>query len=255
MVTFETKVWEDDWKYILMGDYLDKMIANCNYDFKYKTLIINNVKDRRKVAKYAERKKNKGIIDNYYFAEDHSEEVLRHFEINRDQFNGGYYYSIAELTGIYFCKTEYLLHFSSDSFMVESKVNWIDSAIEIFKKSQDIIIANPTWDYLFETAKEESFKQIERFYIGSGFSDQCYLIKTDIFKKNIYNEKHIDSERYPEYGGELFEKRVDSYIKNNNLYRITSMDASYIHKNFIKYKRIYKINFFLKKYARERFKI
>lgn len=57
MVTFETKVWEQDWKYILKGDYLDKMIRDCNYEFDQKNLIINNVKDRKKVAKYAEIKK------------------------------------------------------------------------------------------------------------------------------------------------------------------------------------------------------
>ncbi len=256
MVTFETKVWEQDWKYILTGDYLDKMITNCNYIFEKKNLMINNVNDREKVAKYAEIKKNQGIIDNYYFVEDYADEVLLHFGIKKEDFLGGYYYSIAELVGIYLCTTKYLLHFSSDSFISfnNSKV-WIENAIEIFNKRNDIIVANPTWNYSFVEAKEESFETLERFYLGSGFSDQCYLIKTDIFKKKIYEEKNIESNRYPKYGGELFEKRVDSYMKNNNLFRITSMDASYIHKNFKKYKSIYCIDFFLKRYTAKRFKL
>ena len=29
-------------------------------------------------------------------------------------------------------------------------------------------------------------------------------------------KKNIESERYPEYGGELFEKRVDSWLRNNS---------------------------------------
>jgi hypothetical protein len=78
--------------------------------------------------------------------------------------------------------------------------------------------------------------EIEDFYIGFGFSDQCYLIKTSDFKKSIYNEINTNSERYPKYGGELFEKRIDSYMRNNNLYRITSKEISYIHKNFPKKK-------------------
>jgi hypothetical protein len=48
----------------------------------------------------------------------------------------------------------------------------------------------------------------------------------------MYNERHIDSERYPRYGGELFEKRVDAFMRNHNFMRITSKKASYRHHNF-----------------------
>ena len=50
-------------------------------------------------------------------------------------------------------------------------------------------------------------------------------------KMGIFNEQHPDSERYPVYGGELFEKRVDAYMRNHKLLRITSKHASYVHKN------------------------
>ena len=233
MVTFETKVWEKDWKYILMGDYLEKMISLCNYNFEQKNLIINNVKDRILVTKYAEIKKRNGVIDNYYFAEDYAEEVLAHFNIDKDKFDGGYYYSIAELVSIYLCNTKYLLHFSSDSYLVDCKNDWIAESIKIFNERSDVIVANPIWNYEFENACNESFGEIDNFFLGFGFSDQCFLIKTDVFKKDIYNERNLDSERYPKYGGELFEKRVDSFMRNNNLYRITNKHQIYIHKNFV----------------------
>lgn len=234
MITFETKVYEKDWKYILKGDYLDKMIERCNYNFSKKTLFINNVKDKIKVKKYAEKKLKNGIIDSFYFVDEYSEQVLKHFDIDKDSFKGGYYYSISELVSIFLCETKYLLHFSSDSYIENSKVNWIDKAINLFEKRNDIIIANPTWNFQYNEAMNESISEVSNFYLSYGFSDQCYLIKTDIFKKNIYNERNSNSERYPSYGGELFEKRVDSYMRNNNLYRITSKEISYIHKNFPK---------------------
>ena len=56
MVTFETKVWENDWKYILRGNYLQEMIAKCNYDFSSKRLFINNVNDIDKVKRIADQK-------------------------------------------------------------------------------------------------------------------------------------------------------------------------------------------------------
>ena len=62
------------------------------------------------------------------------------------------------------------------------------------------------------------------------FSDQCFLVKTENFKKKIYNEKDDLSELfYPDYAGDSFEKRVSSYLKNNKYYRITSKNITYYH--------------------------
>jgi hypothetical protein len=233
-VTFEIKVYENDWQYLLVGDYLDKMISQCDYNFKKKIIFINNVIDRTEVIKYAVKKIEEGVLDEYYIVEDFSNEVLNYFDIEKESFQGGYYYSISELVSIYLCNTDYLLHFSSDSYLVESQVGWIDKAIQLFQERNDIIVANPTWNFAYEEAKNESLSETEDFYLGYGFSDQCYLIRTDVFKEKIYNEKHVDSERYPKYGGELFEKRVDSYMRNHKKLRITSKEVCYIHKNFPK---------------------
>jgi len=235
-VTFEIKVYENDWEYILKGSYLEKIICRCNYTFKRKVLFINNVNNLEKVKKYAEKKVLKGVIDEYFVVNLYEQEALSYFNIKKESFRGGYYYSIAELVSIYLCETKYLLHFSSDSFLTKKNMNWIDDAIKIFKENDDVIVANPTWNFDYKQAKKESLFEIDDFYVSYGFSDQCYLIKTNVFKKQIYSENHIDSLRYPIYGGELFEKRVDSFMRNNNKLRITSKKVSYIHINFPKCK-------------------
>lgn len=234
MLTFETKVWENDWEFILKNNYLDKMIANCNFDFDQKTIIINNVKNRAIVEKHCEIKVKEGIIDAFYCVEDYAETVLDFFEIDLASFKGGYVYSIAELLGIYLCETEFLLHFSSDSLLKKNNSNWIKKGIKIIKNNPNIVLANPTWNYKFTEAKSEAASELEDFYVGSGFSDQCYLIKTAEFKNPIYNEKNPISERYPSYGGELFEKRVDAFMRNNNKLRITHKENAYVSKNFPK---------------------
>ena len=229
MVTFETKVYENDWAFILKGNYLDRMIERCNYNFSKRILIINN---KGLVKKYAEKKVSNNVIDSYYFVDDYASGALKHFNIKRDSFKKGYYYSISELVGIYLCKSKYLLHFSSDSIIEPSKVNWIDKAIQLMESNNNIIVANPAWNKDMNQVKNESILETQNFFISFGFSDQCYLINSNIFKREIYNEKNMASERYPKYGGELFEKRVDSYMRNNDLYRITSKEVSYIHENF-----------------------
>lgn len=231
-VTFEIKVYENDWEYILKGKYLNQIIERCNFSFKKKVLIINNVIDIHRVKVFADKKILEGVLDEYFFVSDYADQVLEFFKIRKESFKGGYYYSIAELVGIYLCSTEYLLHFSSDSFLELSSVKWIENAIKIFTEREDVIVANPVWNFSYNEAKNESILENDEFYIGYGFSDQCYLIKCKTFKELNYDEKHIDSDRYPDYGGELFEKRVDSFMRNNNKLRITSKKISYIHLNF-----------------------
>lgn len=252
-ITFETKVYENDWKYILLGDYLNKMINNCNYEFTEKVLFINNVHNVSKVSKYAQKKVDEGVLDKYYIVDEFANQALDFFDIKKDSFSGGYYYSISELVSIFLCKTEYLLHFSGDSFIKESNKDWISNAIEIFKGRSDVIVANPTWNNCHDEVKKESISQLDNFDVSYGFSDQCYLVKIDIFKSKIYNEINQNSERYPKYGGELFEKRVDSYMRNNKLYRITSKEVSYTHENFPKKNIFYNYNFIIKHFAKKRF--
>ncbi|MEP6804611.1 MAG: hypothetical protein ABI892_08810 [Flavobacterium sp.] len=233
-VTFEIKVYENDWKYILYGDYLTKLINNCNHDFFCKQLIINNVKDVAKVVKYAEKKIKEGVIDKIIIVNEHESIVLDYFNLDKDSFKEGYNYSIAELTGIYFCQTEYLLHFSSDSFVKKIGFDWIKKGIEELEKDSRFIVANPTWNNKIEEAKSESNYEINDIFVGFGFSDQCYLIKTKCFKSTIYNETNDKSNRYPKYGGELFEKRVDAFMRNSGHLRITFKNITYFHVNFPK---------------------
>jgi hypothetical protein len=235
-ITFETKCYENDWEYLLKTHHLEKMIENCNVNFQSKQLIINNVEEPEEVRRYAEKKIKKNVIDAYYFVEDYIDEALKYFDIDKNSFGTGYYYSSAELVGLFLSKTKYHLHFASDSFM-QKKHNsrWIIDACNILENHLEYIVANPAWNFKYNEAESESIgKTINGFYIGLGFSDQCYLVRTNDFKQKIYNYRHTFSERYPKYGGELFEKRIDSYMRIKNLHRITSIHESYIHRNFPK---------------------
>jgi DNA-binding Lrp family transcriptional regulator len=230
-VTFETKCWERDWKILLTSGRLERMIEACDYGFPERILYINNVRDRAAVCRRADRLVARGVITRYRCVEDYAEAALSGFHVDRTSFGTGYYYSIQELVGIYLCETDYLLHFSGDS-MVTGGASWIDAAIERMESDATVKVANPSWDDTFVQAKAQSRAEDAEFYRGFGFSDQCYLIRAADFKKPMYNERHIDSERYPRYGGELFEKRVDAFMRNHNFMRITSKKASYRHHNF-----------------------
>lgn len=163
-VTFETKCWQGDWQYLLLGGCLERIIDNCNFNFTEKILYINNVDNLAQVKRYADRKVQKGIIDKYIVVEEYAQDALNFFGINTDDFKGGYYYSIAELVSLYLCKTDYLLHFSSDSYIVNANNNWVSTAIDALSKNEKYIVANPLWDHDYEAGKRESFDETDDFF-------------------------------------------------------------------------------------------
>ncbi len=229
-VTFETQCWEQDWEVLLKTDRLEQMIARNRFLFVERALVINNVEDPAAVARHAQEAVDRGVLTRFCLAADHADETLRFFQIERDSFGVGYYYSIGELVGLYLCRTEYLLRFCGDSILREP-ADWVTPTLDLMRQDADGIIAaaNPMWDQ--RGARVEAVRETPDFYAGHGFSDQCYLVRTRDLRAPIYNEKHPASERFPAYAGESFEKRVDSWMLNHRRYRLTYRHASYVHEN------------------------
>lgn len=229
LVTLETKCWEGDWKLLLKTNRLQLLAERNSLPFAEKVLMINNVKDYTAAGRYAKLAIDRGWITKYIVVEDHADEALVFFGLSRKELGRAYVYSVAELVSIYLCSTKFLLHFSSDSIPA-SKYEWIPQAIDLFNSDPRVKVSNLTWDFKFREAKAESFEESQDFYIGYGFSDQCYLIRTEDFRARIYHEYHPASQRYPAHGGELFEKRVDSWMRNNRYLRATFKHGTYSHK-------------------------
>ena len=227
-VTLETKCWERDWRLLLTTDRLSVLAERNCFDFAERTLMINNVADRVQVCRYAQRAVDRGVITRYIVVEDHADEALRFFQLTRDALTTGYVYSIAELVSIYLCRTDYLLHYAGDCLPVAPNP-WIPAALTYIASRDDLRVANLTWNSNYDEAERESSSQTADFYVGYGFSDQCYLVRTSDFRAPIYNEVHPASERYPDYGGELFEKRVDAWMRNHQYLRATFKHAAYTH--------------------------
>ncbi|SIR34073.1 MULTISPECIES: glycosyltransferase family 2 protein [unclassified Paenibacillus] len=229
-VTFETKCYEEDWRELLQTDRLRRTIERHAFPFAEKVLYINNVSRPELVARHAQRLVDEGVLTSYAVVEACSGEALDFFGLSEDSFAGGYYYSIAELVAIYRCRTEYLLHYSGDS-MLGDTLPWISPSLERMRAQPALVCASPVPSGDEEGARQEALTADKDFYIGYGFSDQCYLVRTEDFRARIYGESHPASARYPSYGGELFEKRVDSWMRNNGYMRLVYRHGSYIHQN------------------------
>lgn len=228
-ITLETKCWENDWETILKSDHLQKLSAYNLFPFSETVLMINNVKNYSEVCRYAELAIEQGWISSYVIVKDYAEEALQFFGLSKNSLGQGYVYSIAELVSIYLCRTDFILHYAGDTIPSQS-YDWIPKALEIMESDPQIKVANLTWNSKYLEAQNESILETQDFYIGYGFSDQSYIIKTKDFCAPIYSEFNPASQRYPIYGGELFEKRVDSWIRNRNYLRATYKHGTYIHQ-------------------------
>jgi hypothetical protein len=234
-ITFFTQCWEGDWDIIINGGGLEKKLENLNYDFNKKILIITNVNNREVVENSAKNLMSKNIIDGYYFTDDYSDKVLSYFDIQKESFNGGYWYSIAPLLSIYLCDTDYMIYQTADSLVEKGDVDWISKGIDMLLSNSDIKFVNPLWnnDSVNAQRQEEELNtqlKNDEWWYGRLFSDQCFLIQTNVFKEKIYNTQNpLADLYYPDYAGDSFEKRIYSYIITNNYYRITNKQTTYYH--------------------------
>lgn len=231
-ITFETKVWENDWE-MLKTDRIKQMIARCQHPFEEKVLYINNVNDLEAVKRAADRLVSEQTISKFVVVSEYAEVALEFFSLSKDKLGKWYYYSIAELVSIYLTTTKYLLHFASDSIVApQTHKDWLMAGIQTLDENPLVKVFNLMWNNKYhEALKESDFEDRNCFY-GNGFSDQMYLIRASDFKDPIYEYDHPDAARYPTYGGELFEKRVYSWLRHHNYLRATYKHGSYLHQNF-----------------------
>jgi hypothetical protein len=239
-ISFVTQCFEGDWRRLILEGGVESKLNKINFNFHKKILIITNVNDRNLVESSIKTLIDRGVVDDYYFTEDSSKEVLDYFEITEESFKGGYWYSISPLTALYKCDDDYMLYLTGDSTIESKDVDWISDGISMLEINENVKVVNPIWNYSYEAGLQQEMElnnelinSNENWYYGRGFSDQCFLINIKTFKNKIYNESHeISDKYYPKYAGESFEKRVSSFLLNNNYYRISNKKISYLHPNY-----------------------
>jgi hypothetical protein len=223
----------------------ERKIKRLKYAVKEKFLVVTNVNDRKKVEEAIANNKN---IDNVYFTDDYSEEVLSNLDITKESFDGSYWYSIGPLVALYKSKGDYTIYQTGDCTIEDKDFNWIDPAIEILKENESVKVASPTPSHAYKNMRDEevyynnyhkaSFLKNSEWSYTMGFSDQTFMVPTQYFQKPIYNETNELSEKfYAKYNGfpifNIFEKRVCAHLLNNKLYRITSNNISYQHPSYL----------------------
>jgi hypothetical protein len=191
--------------------------------FKEKQLIINNMIDSINLSEL--------IKDfNILYSSNNTENILNSFGIKLNEYTkDNINYSIQHYVGIFNTTCDYIFHISEDCNIDNLDDTFIMDCITKLEENPNYICALPNW--MKDTklgGKQEAINTDGNFYVCYGFTDQVYVIKIKKFKDKIYNYLHPDSVRYPLYGGPAFEKRINSWMYCNNLYRIVHKDYYFL---------------------------
>lgn len=229
-VALQTNCWHRDWRTALTGNRLRDLVERCSFPFAERTLLINRLPRYGKALALVEEAIRQGVLTRALIVEDHADAALASLGVTRGELGGGYGYSIAQMVGLATTPCDYVLYFMSDC-LPETVSNWIPKALDLLQSSPDIKVANLLWNGNAAEARAEAEHETDDFFIGYGFSDQCFLVRASDFRAPIYGYAHPASQRYPVYGLDSFERRVDSWMRTEGYLRATFKHASYRHAN------------------------
>lgn len=229
-IALQTNCWHRDWRTALRGPRLTQLAERSTFPFTERTLLINALHRYDGALQLAGKAIEGGRLTQSIIVEQHADAALASFGLSRADLAFSYGYSIAELVGLHLTRCDYVLYFMSDC-LPETVSDWIPKALALMRAEPRIKVANLLWNGNADEARGEADWETDDFFIGSGFSDQCYLVRVADFREPIYGLDHPASDRYPDYAPDGFERRVDSWMRQHGYLRATFKHASYRHTN------------------------
>jgi len=234
MITLITTVYEKDFEHVLN---FDGWFFNYSHDLITKKIVlINNIEslDRFNLLK---EKFNKHF--DFYYTNQYLDEINERFNLNVNQNEKSYYYSVQHYCGLLLSKTKHIFYVGPDcEIHSEDLSDFFKKSIKTFDNDDDIISTTLFWadlNFLPETIKHEEAtidKKHDDFYLSKIFSDQVYFIsKNKGMSVDFTNDSPLHN--FPQYGVNSFEYRLTNYLITNKKYRgIIKNNSYYIHKSF-----------------------
>lgn len=233
----DTTLFVDAWgiyfRQILSPGWVEHIAKNCcggQSEFKDVIVLNNNIPLECSDEFYGTmlERLNLHEVTKVINVENAQKKALDQRGLKLSDFSPLFFQSTSDLVAIHQCNTQYMVYFSGDA-VPWGRSMWVNEGIELLEKNADIMIVNPTWNGFYEHARRESFDERPAYFMGRGFSDQCYLARTDDLRGDIYRETNAEADKiYCPTHGNTFEKRVSAYIRNHCKIRATLKSAAYL---------------------------
>lgn len=251
MITLNTIIYEGN-----ANNFLNKNNWFFNFNSKYitkKLITVNNLNSKDLFENKVNELKELFDFDVIY-VDEFLVETKDYFNLNIDESNTGYYYTIPYFVALYKTDSEYFFNVASDcmddivitddffekSFVELTENSLCNTTMVSWCKNNETIkdIYSPNFGMTIGDYEESETLRIldknipksENFSIRYNFTDQLFLGKTSKLKNINYNvDENISSMWYtgPHYGGNCFEKRMVGHHIINNVYNLVYKKNDY----------------------------
>jgi hypothetical protein len=223
-IAFYVNVWERTYENVLLNGFLENILDIINYKFDEKTIIINNIRNIHPILEIIGKKFNDF---NIHLTEKDLPNKLEYFNLTKQDISSTYWTALPPLTALYYTTADYLFHIEEDCVIKKWNEKFIGNAISVMEGTDSFMCAMPDWTENSRGAKGESLFEDDEFYYAQGFTEQFFMIPVQKFKQDIYHENNALSDRYPPQS--FFERKVDSYMRNHEKFRIIDKNSYYLH--------------------------
>lgn len=228
-VSLFVNCFERDYRQVLAPGFMRAKASQFRFPFNRVVVTLNNIFDPEDARARARRVQQIGEIHEFVEVAKILPKALELSGLRASDLGLVRHYIDFALVAVTHALPDYLLYCCAEVDLV-NPFDWVSDAVRKLDGDQSLLVANPSWASDPFGAERESLRRDGDHWIGSGFSDQCFLADSRRLAAPIYNYKHETGGRYPMSDiGDIFEKRLDAYMRHHGLMRISDARVFYAH--------------------------
>jgi hypothetical protein len=228
-VSLFVNCFERDYRQVLGPGFMRMKSNQFRFPFEKVIVTLNNIADTASAVALAKEAVGRREIDEYIEVAEALPNALEKSGLSLRDLGLVRHYMDFALVAVTCAAPGYLLYCCAEVDLI-TPFDWVTDAVAKMESDSRILVANPSWGSDPGGAQRESLRRDGHYWLGSGFSDQCFLVDAGRLAAPIYRYKHDAGGRYPMSDlGDIFEKRVDAYMRHHNLLRISDSRIFYNH--------------------------
>jgi hypothetical protein len=228
-VDFFVNCFERDYREVLSDGFVRRKAARFNHPFRRLIVTINNVNDLSDAKRLADAALAAGHLDRVLYVREELPRALKQCGLTERSLRRVIHFLDFLLVTVTSTDADYVAHCSADVEQ-DTVFDWITPAIEQLRSNERYLVANPSWTSNLDVLSREALTREGPYFVGPGFSDQCFLVEQRRLAQPVYQCRHESMRRFPMADmGAIFEARVDAYMRQHGLLRLTDSRVSYSH--------------------------
>ena len=229
-VDLVVNTFERSYRTVLSPGFFDRIAEQSRFAFTRRVALINNVIDIEDARTRARGLIAAGEIDAYREVAEELPRALDVAGLERGDLGRIPYYTDCSLVAVTMEGSAYVTYWDAD-VTLDRDHDWITPSLMLMQSDSRVMVANPAW---YDDAPLErtvmSHTDDGQFALGWGFSDQIYLVRREMFRAPIYQQRCLASLRFPMSAvTPIFEARVDAYMRTHDLLRASYLPVRYHH--------------------------